>query len=73
MESYKRKRLVPYEVCTGSFNFTYNATNSLENLICVKDKKITNAYYQELAQILAVSEPLDWTSKWCYPDWRLGT
>jgi len=31
------------------------------------------AYYREWAHVLALSEPLDWTSEWCAPEWRIGT
>jgi len=63
----------PYEVWSGSFNFTFNAVNSLENVIISKDKNIVNAYFQEAAQIISISEKLDWTTNWIAPEWRIGT
>lgn len=63
----------PYEVWTGSFNFTQNSTKSLENVVSIKDEIIVNSYLKELAQILAISEELDWKSEWMSPDWRIGT
>ncbi len=63
----------PYAVWTGSFNFTKNAGQSLENAVVLQDRKIVNAYFQEYAQIAAVSEPLDWESAWVAPEWRIGT
>jgi len=63
----------PRVAWTGSFNFTVNATNSFENAVILYDPKIVNAFYQEWGQILALSEPLDWTSEWVAPEFRIGT
>ena len=63
----------PYEVWTGSFNLTYNASASLENAIVVKHPEIVWAYYREWEQIEAISEPLDWKSEWSAPEWRIGS
>lgn len=60
-------------VWTGSFNFTQNAGHSLENALIVNDARVTRAYLGEFAQVAALSEPLDWESEWCAPEWRLGT
>jgi hypothetical protein len=70
---YPRTFVLPYAVWTGSFNMTENATRSLENALLLKDPAVVNAYYQEWAQILALSEPLDWESDWVAPEWRIGT
>ena len=71
--SYADLNFEPYEVWTGSFNFTFNAVNSLENVIISKDNKIVDAYLKEAAQIIAISEKLDWETDWVAPEWRLGT
>ena len=71
--SYANLNFEPYEVWTGSFNFTYNAVNSFENVIISKDKNIVKAYFNEAAQILAISEKLDWSANWVKPEWRIGT
>jgi hypothetical protein len=63
----------PYEVWTGSFNFTKNAVRSFENAIICRDQVIVNAFFNEFAQIEAISEPLDWESIWVEPEWRIGT
>lgn len=63
----------PYEVWTGSFNFTQNATLSFENAIVLRDINIVRAFYREYAQVAALSEPLDWQSRWAAPEWRIGT
>lgn len=63
----------PYLVWTGSFNLTKSATNSLENAITISDSHIVNAYYREWEQIEAISEPLNWRSRWIEPEWRIGT
>jgi hypothetical protein len=66
-------RIVPYQVWTGSFNFTYNASQSLENAMVSTDPRIVEAFYQEWGQIAALSEPLDWESSWVEPEWRIGS
>jgi hypothetical protein len=63
----------PYAVWTGSFNFSYAASMSLENAVVMTDKEIVMAYFKEFAQIYAISEPLDWTSEWCAPEFRIGS
>lgn len=63
----------PFAVWTGSFNFTENSTMSLENAVVIHDPAIAQAYFQEWKQILAISEPLDWTSVWSAPEWRVGS
>lgn len=63
----------PYAVWTGSFNFTKNGGRSLENALYVTQPEIFNAYYQEYAQIAALSESLDWECDWVKPEWRIGT
>ena len=52
------------EVITGSFNYTENSTNSLENIICVKDKKIVHSYYAQFGEIALISVELDWKGDW---------
>jgi hypothetical protein len=63
----------PYEVWTGSFNFTKNATYSFENAIVSRDKNIVRAFFQEACQIAALSERLDWETEWTAPQWRIGS
>lgn len=63
----------PYAAWTGWFNFTLNAASSLENAVVLREPTLVNAYYREWAQVLAVSEPLDWTAEWVEPDWRIGS
>jgi len=70
---YEGVVFIPRVVWTGSFNFTVNATNSFENAVIMHDPKIVNAFYQEWGQIVALSEPLDWTSRWAAPEFRIGT
>ena len=65
--------LSPYAVWTGSFNLTQNATTSFENAVYIRDREIALAFAQEYAQILALSEPLEWTSHWAAPEYRIGT
>jgi len=62
----------PYAVWTGSFNFSKNATNSLENALYITNNNIVEAYFKEYTQIAAISEKLDWTSSWISPEWYIG-
>ena len=65
--------IVASRVWTGSFNLTDTATRSFENAVLISSDVIARAYFDEWAQILAISEPLDWTSDWIEPEWRVGT
>ncbi len=64
---------VPRAVWTGSFNPTANGTRSRENAIVVESKHIALAYFREWYQMFALSEPLEWESEWCAPEYRIGT
>lgn len=67
----------PKAVWTGSYNITYNATRSFENVVYLEDltgvNPVIQAFLHEHHQILAISEPLNWTSDWCEPEYRIGT
>jgi hypothetical protein len=65
--------MCPECVWTGSYNLTFNATKSFENSVIIRDRTVASAYAHEWAQILALSEPLDWESRWCAPEYRIGT
>jgi len=64
---------VPYAVWTGSCNFSETAMQSFENAVLIESHPIANAYFNEWGQITALSEPLDWSSEWIEPEWRVGT
>jgi hypothetical protein len=70
---YAHEVVEPYAVWTGSFNFTASSAASFENAVYLIDQEIVNAYYHEWAQIVALSEPLDWQAEWIAPEWRIGT
>ncbi len=72
-DEHESETIEPYAVWTGSFNFTKNATKSLENALYITEPSIVKAFFDEYGQIAAVSEPLDWTSDWAEPEWRIGT
>jgi hypothetical protein len=65
--------LNPSAVWTGSFNFSKNAGYSFENAVELHDPDIANAYLDEFARVMTLSEPLDWEQPWVYPEWRIGT
>jgi phosphatidylserine/phosphatidylglycerophosphate/cardiolipin synthase-like enzyme len=68
-----RFEVKPDTVWTGSFNLTRNAAMSLENALAITDPTVVQTYFREWEQVLALSEPLDWSSDWCEPQWRVGT
>lgn len=63
----------PYAVWTGSFNLTYNATNSLENAVLIRDSIIAKAFLDEFGLIFGLSEPVNWKSSWSAPEHRIGS
>ena len=63
----------PFAVWTGSFNPTRNGTMSRENAVCIYSSEVAEGYFKEWYQMLAISEPLNWTSEWCDPEYRFGT
>jgi hypothetical protein len=65
--------MLPYASWTGSFNWSHNASRSLENGVSIRDPKAAKAFYLEFQQVLALSEPLDWESEYVTPEWRIGT
>ena len=65
--------LIPRKVWTGSFNFTQNGVQSLENAVVVSDSRIAEAYFREWEQIFALSEPLDWKTSWVAPEYGIGS
>lgn len=67
------KNYDPYEVWTGSFNFTKNAGSSFENAIVLRDATLAKAFLSEYAQVAALSEQLNWESEWIQPQWRVGS
>lgn len=52
------------EVITGSYNYTENSNNSLENIVCIKDNNIISAYYKQFGEIAIMSVPLKWSKEW---------
>ncbi|MDE2103950.1 MAG: hypothetical protein KGL39_42330 [Patescibacteria group bacterium] len=72
-EHGRDRAYVPQAVWTGSFNATQNATRSIENAVLIGDAKIAEEYYREFIALLGLSEPLDWTSPYVDPEWRVGT
>lgn len=63
----------PYAVWTGSYNFTNNGNASLENALFLKDSAIAAAYCEEWAQLVTVSESLDWRHKYATPEMYFNT
>jgi len=63
----------PAKVWTGSYNISDNATRSWENAVLIDDRSIADAYAREYGQIFGLSEPLDWSSAWSAPEYRIGS
>ncbi len=58
---------------SGSCNLSRLSLRSLETAYIFRDPVLADAHIREWAQIAALSEPLDWTSEWIDPQWRLGS
>lgn len=52
------------EVITGSYNYTFTGSNSLENIICLTDMNIINTYFNQFGNIYVHSYELDFPSPW---------
>lgn len=52
----------PTGVWTGSYNFSNNSNNSLENAMYVTDPDITREYIKEFLTVYLISEKYNWTS-----------
>jgi hypothetical protein len=66
-------RFLPRAVWTGSFNLTNNGNRSFENAVVIKSDHIADLYMREFANVVALSEPLDWEHEYVAPEWRLGS
>lgn len=63
----------PTAVWTGSFNWTVNASSSIENAVEIHDPNVAAQYLAEFARVASLSEPLDYLSSSVKPQWHLGT
>ena len=48
----------PYAVITGSYNYTQNARDNIENIVYIEDSAIAEEYSKEFERILKMSKPL---------------
>lgn len=73
----KKGNYIPAALWTGSFNLTYNATQSFENSLLLSDKsgdnEILKAYLEEHHQLFSLSEQLNWNNPWTTPEFRIGS
>lgn len=67
------KRGKPNCVWTGSFNMTYNGTNSLENAVVLTNPDVVVSYINEWSCLLTNSENLNWNQEWCAQFIRFGS
>lgn len=70
---WDRDWIEPYAAWTGSFNWTLNASASLENAIFTTDKVVVQNFTKEWGNCFALSEPLDWTTTYVAPEYRVGS
>ena len=61
---YEDRQKIYGEVLTGSYNYTENSNNSLENVVCIKEQSITASYFLQFCEICMMSIPLDWDLEW---------
>lgn len=52
------KNNVPSAVATGSYNFSANAKNNIENMIFIRDPKVAMVYFGDFCNIYMMSSPL---------------
>lgn len=60
----------PVAVWTGSFNFTANASSSLENAVEIHDPAAASAYLSEFSRVASISEPLEFAAGKSDPSWN---
>lgn len=58
----------PYAVWTGSYNITGNGNASLENALFIRNETLAAAFCDEWAQLIELSESLDWKSEYAAPE-----
>lgn len=63
----------PTAVWMGSFNWTANASSSIENAIEIHDEEVAADYLAEFSRVASLSEPLDYLSASAKPQWHIGT
>lgn len=64
ISGYEKEITIDGEVLTGSYNYTENSNNSLENVLCIQDKKIVSNYFKQFVEISTMSMPLNWQGEW---------
>lgn len=64
----QRRMFCPDAVWLGSFNFTWNASRSLESAVIVRDQEFARRLRDEFCAVLEISEPLDWNSQHIKPE-----
>lgn len=68
----------PYTVWTGSFNPSKNATKSLENVVCLRNRepkqkdRVETPFLNTWIHTLSLSEPLNFSSDELSPEWQIG-
>ena len=60
----------PRMVWTGSCNLSRQSHRSRENTVIIRDPVIASAYMHEWADLMSLSEPLDWDTEWVAPQWH---
>jgi hypothetical protein len=67
------KKVVAREVWTGSFNFSVNASLSLENALWISRAATATRFLRLWNRIYVLSEPLDWTAVSPQPELQFDT
>jgi phosphatidylserine/phosphatidylglycerophosphate/cardiolipin synthase-like enzyme len=63
-----RRLFHPEAAWLGSYNFTWNASRSVESAVIIRDDEIARRLRDEFCAILEVSEPLVWDSQHIKPE-----
>ena len=62
----------PISLWNGSYNFSLNSRNSIENVMIFESPEMAREYYIEWQYTYALSEPLDWNYKYMQPEYSIG-
>jgi hypothetical protein len=70
---WEQRIFKPRVAWTGSLNATENGARSIENAAIIRDEVIASAYHREWETLLGIAEPLNWSTTWVRPVYRIGT
>ena len=64
----QKRWFCPEAAWLGSYNFTWNASRSLESAVIIRDEEVARRLHAEFCAVLEISEPLNWDSEHIKPE-----